>query len=98
MDFEPSARAADLTARVRAFIDHEVAPVEEEYHAQIRGIRESGGDSWQPLPLVDGLRAEARLRGLCWWCLQGAVTLRRQAVLLAQRLGRLQDWPVSVVR
>jgi len=64
MDFEPSARAADLTARVRAFIDQEIAPVEEEYHAQIRRIRESGGDSWEPLPVVDGLRAEARLRGL----------------------------------
>ncbi len=64
MDFEPSARAADLTARVRSFIDHEITPVEEEYHAEIRRIRESGGNSWNPLPALDGLRAEARLRGL----------------------------------
>ncbi|MCU0297739.1 MAG: acyl-CoA dehydrogenase family protein [Candidatus Nanopelagicales bacterium] len=64
MDFEPSARAADLTARVRAFIDHKITPVEEEYHAEIRRIRETGGNSWNPLPVLDGLRAEARLAGL----------------------------------
>jgi acyl-CoA dehydrogenase len=64
MDFEPSARAADLAARVRTFIDTEIAPVEDAYHRRIAEIRDSGGDPWQPLPLVDGLRAEARLRGL----------------------------------
>lgn len=64
MDFAPSPRSADLTARVRAFIDHEIAPVEDAYHQEVRRIRESGGDSWQPLPVLDGLRAEARLRGL----------------------------------
>jgi acyl-CoA dehydrogenase len=64
MDFEPSARAADLAARVRTFVDTEIAPVEDEYHRRIAEIRDSGGDPWQPLPLVDGLRAEARLRGL----------------------------------
>ncbi len=64
MDFEQSPRAADLAQRVRSFIDTHIAPVEDEYHREIARIRDAGGDPWQPLPLVDGLRAEARLQGL----------------------------------
>jgi acyl-CoA dehydrogenase len=64
MDLSPSPRARDLTARVRHFIDAEIAPVEAEYHRQIEERRLSGGDPWQPLEILDGLRAEARLRGL----------------------------------
>jgi acyl-CoA dehydrogenase len=64
MDFQPSARSADLAARVRHFIDAEITPVEEGYHRQIEEIRAAGGDTWQPLPVIDGLRAEARSRGL----------------------------------
>jgi acyl-CoA dehydrogenase len=64
MDFEPSPRAADLAARVRSFIDTKIAPVEDSYHRRVAETRDAGGDPWQPLPLLDGLRAEARLRGL----------------------------------
>jgi acyl-CoA dehydrogenase len=64
MDFNHSARATGLATRVRAFVDHEIAPVEEAYHREVEEIRVAGGDSWRPLPLLDGLRAEARLRGL----------------------------------
>jgi acyl-CoA dehydrogenase len=64
MDFSHSPRALDLATRVRAFVDHEIVPVEEHYHRDVEEIRSSGGDSWQPLPVLDGLRAEARLRGL----------------------------------
>ena len=51
MDFSPSPRAADLAARVRAFVDTEIAPVEHDY-------------PWQPLPLLDELKAKARAQGL----------------------------------
>ncbi len=64
MDFEPSPRAADLAARVRTFIDTHIAPVEDDYHHQLAQLRRTGGDPWKPLPVLDALRAEARLRGL----------------------------------
>ncbi len=67
MDFSPSPRAADLTSRVKAFIDDVVAPVEASYHADLDEQRRTvgaGGDPWRPLPVVEELKAEARARGL----------------------------------
>src|SRR5690606_11862236 len=64
MDFAPSPRAADLTARVRAFIAEHIAPVEADYHRTIRQTRESGGDAWQQLPVLAELQAKAREQGL----------------------------------
>jgi acyl-CoA dehydrogenase len=64
MDFTPSERAADLTARVRAFVDTEIEPVEADYQREITRLRESGGDPWTPLPLVKELQAKARAQGL----------------------------------
>ena len=64
MDFSPSPRAADLSERVRAFIDAEVEPVEADYQREITRLRESGGDAWTPLPIVKELQAKARAQGL----------------------------------
>jgi acyl-CoA dehydrogenase len=68
VDFEPSTRAADLTERVRAFIEDEIEPVEPGYHADLAELRRSagtgGGDPWQPLPLIEELKGKARERGL----------------------------------
>jgi acyl-CoA dehydrogenase len=64
MDFAHSPRAADLAVRVRTFVDTEILPAEDEYLRRLAEIRAAGGDAWQPPPIVDGLRAEARLRGL----------------------------------
>lgn len=63
MDFSPSPRAADLTARVAAFIAEEVVPVEASYHRDLAKLRRTG-DPWQPLPLLEELKAKARKRGL----------------------------------
>jgi acyl-CoA dehydrogenase len=63
MDFSPSARAADLTARVAAFIADEIAPVEADYHRDLAEQRASG-DPWQPLPVLEELKAKARAQGL----------------------------------
>jgi acyl-CoA dehydrogenase len=63
VDFSPSPRAADLTERVRAFIAEEIDPVEPGYHAELAGLRRDG-DPWQPLPLIEELKAKARERGL----------------------------------
>ncbi|GCD90351.1 acyl-CoA dehydrogenase family protein [Nocardioides sp. LS1] len=63
MDFSASPRAADLTARVAAFIAEEVDPVEEGYHRDLAEQRRSG-DPWQPLPVLEELKAKARAQGL----------------------------------
>lgn len=63
MDFSPSPRAADLTARVAAFIAEEIEPVEAPYHADLAEQRRSG-DPWRPLPLIEELKAKARAAGL----------------------------------
>ncbi|MEP6814144.1 MAG: acyl-CoA dehydrogenase family protein, partial [Marmoricola sp.] len=63
MDFAPSPRAADLTARVQDFMAREIEPVEEQYHRDLADLRRDG-DPWQPLPLLAGLSAKARAEGL----------------------------------
>lgn len=63
MDFAPSPRAADLTTRVRAFLDTEIHPLEADLHAQLARARREG-DPWRPLPVIDELKAKARAAGL----------------------------------
>jgi acyl-CoA dehydrogenase len=64
MDFSPSPRAADLTARVGRFISAEIDPVEPDYHRELAALRAGGGDPWQPLPLIAELQEKARAQGL----------------------------------
>ena len=64
MDFSHSPRATELAGRVRTFVDAEILPAEAEYVSQVERIRSAGGDTFQALPVLDGLRAEARMRGL----------------------------------
>src|SRR3954463_6989356 len=63
MDFAPSARAADLTARVADFMAGEITPVEGDYHRDLAEARRTG-DPWTPLPILDELKQKARSRGL----------------------------------
>lgn len=64
MDFRPSPRAADLTARVREFVENRIAPLESAYSAEIRQSRESGRDAWTPRPVIEELQSQARDEGL----------------------------------
>ncbi|GAA2571230.1 acyl-CoA dehydrogenase family protein [Mycolicibacterium diernhoferi] len=64
MNPEPSSRAVELLDRVRAFIAAEITPVEERYHAEVSALRTGGGNPWEPLRLLDELRAKARAAGL----------------------------------
>lgn len=63
MDFSPSARATELTERVRTFVAEEIEPVEAAYHADLAEQRRSG-DPWRVLPVIDELKAKAREAGL----------------------------------
>ncbi|HET8534186.1 MAG TPA: acyl-CoA dehydrogenase family protein [Sphingomicrobium sp.] len=59
MDFELTPRQAQFRDRVRAFIDSEIRPRQAECRDQ-----HSSGDRWQPIPLLDELKAKAREAGL----------------------------------
>jgi len=63
MDFAPSPRAADLTARVAAFMAAEIAPIEADYHRDLAEARRTG-DAWTPLPVIAELQGRARAQGL----------------------------------
>lgn len=65
MDFQPSARSQDYTARVRRFIEDHIDPIEKEYERELASANR-GGDwkSWQISPIVEALKARARAEGL----------------------------------
>jgi acyl-CoA dehydrogenase len=64
MDFAPSARSADLVARVRSFVSDRVVPAEREMLADLADRRGRGEDPWAVHPIVEQLKAEARADGL----------------------------------
>ncbi|MBG0815561.1 acyl-CoA dehydrogenase family protein [Planomonospora sp. ID82291] len=85
MDFGFDARTEELRQRLLAFMDECVYPAEEAFEAQ---AAESG---WTIPPLLDGLKAEARERGL--WNLflpgeHGAGLTNLQYAPLAEIMGR----------
>jgi len=59
VDFELTSRQAQFRDRVRAFVDSEIRPRLGGYRQQ-----HSSGDRWQPIPLIDELKAKAREAGL----------------------------------
>ena len=63
MDLGISARVAPLLAEVRAFVENEVLPLEEEFIEQI-GV----GDRWQftdrQLDIMGALKEKSRAMGL----------------------------------
>ncbi|MGZ4445009.1 MAG: acyl-CoA dehydrogenase family protein [Nocardioidaceae bacterium] len=63
MDFAPSARAAEMLARLQSFMDERVLPSEATYAEQRRASRAAGRPHVLP-EVVEKLKAEARDRGL----------------------------------
>jgi len=57
--FEPSPRARELEGRMRAFMDAHVYPNEATFLEQV-----AEGDRWQPVPLLEELKAKAKAEGL----------------------------------
>ena len=60
MDFEFSARSAQLQQELLAFMDSHVYPAEELYESQLA----ASGDPHSQPPVMEELKAEARARGL----------------------------------
>lgn len=57
--FEFSDRVKDLHARVRQFVEREVAPNEDVFNEQV-----AAGDRWQPTAIMEELKEKAREEGL----------------------------------
>jgi acyl-CoA dehydrogenase len=60
MTFEPSEKAKQLQARLKAFMDAHVYPNERRFYAELS----EGDDRWRVLPLVEELKAKAKAEKL----------------------------------
>ena len=62
MDFAHDAATHELQQRLLEFMDSHVHPAEETFHAQLRDLEDRW--AWSTVPVLQELRAEARVRGL----------------------------------
>ena len=94
MEFEHSDKVKDLMARVEAFMQAHVLPNEARFEAEL-----GEGDRWQPVPVVEELKALARAQGL--WNLflpesgHGAGLTNLEYAPLAEIMGRVR-WASEV--
>ena len=63
MDFEHSSKVKALQQRLAAFMDEHVLPAEARFEAEMDAHRASG-NPWQPAPVMEQLKAQARAAGL----------------------------------
>ena len=93
MEFEFSEKVLALRARVQSFMDEHVTPNEATFNEQLGGA----ADRWQPVPIVQALKQEARKAGL--WNLflarshRGAGLTNLEYAPLAEIMGRVQWAP-----
>ena len=59
LGFQVTPRAREIYQRLRAFMDEHVYPNEKTFHEQI-----AEGERWQPVPLMEELKAKAKAEGL----------------------------------
>ena len=94
MDFNYSPKVKELAARVRAFMDVEIYPNEGRFHDEV-----ANGDRWQPLALIEELKAKAQKADL--WNLflpesgRGAGLTNTEYAPLAEIMGRV-PWAPEV--
>ncbi|MDQ3800580.1 MAG: acyl-CoA dehydrogenase family protein [Acidobacteriota bacterium] len=91
MNFDYSTKTRELQKRLRRFMDENVYPNESQYHAEI-----NSGDRWQPLQLIEDLKAKAKAENL--WNLflpeiSGLTNL--EYAPLAEEMGRVY-WSAEV--
>src|SRR5215475_11519392 len=61
MEFEYSDKVKTLRSKVERFMEENIYPNEEEMWAEIGA---NGGDRWQPIPLMEKLKAKAKAEKL----------------------------------
>jgi acyl-CoA dehydrogenase len=59
MDFTPSPKTVDMSEKLRTFMDKHIYPNEQRYSLEI-----GSGDRWQPVQLIEDLKAKAKKEGL----------------------------------
>ena len=95
MQFDYTEKVRQLQERVQAFMDEHIYPNEATYHDQLA----SAADRWQPVPIVQALKVEARKAGL--WNLflahskRGAGLTNLEYAPLSEIMGRVQ-WASEV--
>lgn len=94
MDLGMTDRVRPLVAAVRAMVRDEIAPLDEEYHAE---IGKAGGRfllTPRQIEIIDGLKATAKSRGLWnFWLTDSARGLGLTAVeyaYLAEEMGKIR--------
>lgn len=99
MDFQPSARSAELRERIRQFMVEHINPMEAEYHKALLAQNHAGDHRrWVVPPELEELKARARAEGL--WNLflpdaeVGAGLSNVEYALLAEEMGRSFIAPV----
>ena len=60
---QPSAKTRDFLDRMNSFYETDIYSNEGRYHAEMDELRRAG-DPWQPLKVIDELKAKARAAGL----------------------------------
>lgn len=63
MDFAPDRTTTDLVARLEAFLAEAVYPAEPTFEEEV-ALAAAQGEPWRRPPVLEGLKAEARRRGL----------------------------------
>ncbi len=59
MNFEPSPKTAEMLGRVRSFMNENIYPNEQAFWDEL-----NTGDRWQPLKLIEDLKAKAKAHDL----------------------------------
>ena len=88
MDFNPSAKGAELLQQVTDFVEQKILPIEEGYFKELRAL----DNRWTVLPIIKELKAQAKAQGL--WNLflpkseYGAGISNSDYALMAEQMGR----------
>jgi acyl-CoA dehydrogenase len=93
MDFDHTPKVRALQERLRAFMERHVYPNERRYEEEL-----AAGERWQPLRLIEELKAKARASGLWNLFLPGAAgadLTNLEYAPLCEIMGRV-DWAPEV--
>ena len=65
MNFEHSARAQDFIARMEAFVEAHIEPIESELYSELEELNPTGDwRSWKVHPTIEKLKRQAQAEAL----------------------------------